>query len=127
MEISCFARMMHVMMDNSVIGCKLREMVENKDEDEMLIVDLIHRVVEDELEEEEDMSGTERSYLVFTVFSRILCFAMYQLDTKRMLNVDCSTMREMVCRDVCKSVELYRAEKCKNKGCASCDNGKVLY
>lgn len=111
-EISCFARMLHVMMDNSVIGCKLREMVKNKDDDEMLIVDLIRQIIADEMENMEELPEVEKSYLVMTVFSRILCFAMYQLDVKKMIGLDSSTMREMICRDVCKSVESYKEEKC---------------
>lgn len=110
-EISCFARMIHVMMDNSVIGCKLREMVKNKDDDEMLIVDLIRQIIVDEMENMEELPEVEKSYLVMTVFSRILCFAMYQLDVKKMTGLDSSTMREMICRDVCKSVESYKEEK----------------
>lgn len=110
-EISCFARMLHVMMDNSVIGCKLREMVKNKDDDEMLIVDLIRQIIADEMENMEELPEVEKSYLVMTVFSRILCFAMYQLDVKKMIGLDSSTMREMICRDVCKSVESYKEEK----------------
>lgn len=112
-EISCFARVMHVMMDNSVIGCKLREMVKNKDEDKMLIVDLIHQVMRDEMEGQEELPEVERAYLVMTVLSRIICFAMYQLEAKNMISLNSVAMREMICRDVCKSLELYKAEKCE--------------
>ncbi len=110
-EISCFARAMHVMLDNSAIGCKLREMIKNKNQDKMLITDLIHKVIKDEMEGWEEVPEVERGYLVMTVFSRIICFAMYQLEEKSRMGLDSAAMREMICRDVCKSLEAYKAEK----------------
>lgn len=112
-EISCFARVMHVMMDNSALGCRLREMMKNKDEDEMLIVDLIRQVMQDEIEDEEELPKTEQIYLVMTVLSRIICFAMFQLDARKTIDLDSTVMRELICRDVCRSVELYKTEKCE--------------
>lgn len=114
-KISCFARMIYVMMDNSVIGCKLREMVKNKDEDEMMIADLIRRIITDEMENMGEMPEAEKNYLVMTVFSRIICFAMYQLGAKKIAGLDSSTMREMICKDVCKSVESYKEENCNSR------------
>lgn len=111
-EISCFARMLHVMLDNSIIGVKLREMIRGKEEDEILIVDLIRRIIRDETEGKES-EEEEEGYLVMTVFSRLLCFAMYQFEGKQITGLNSSAMRKMICRDVCKSIELYSAERQK--------------
>lgn len=116
-KISCFARMIYVMMDNSGIGCKLREMVKNKDKDEMMIADLIRQIIADEMENMGEMPETEKNYLVMTVFSRIICFAMYQLGSKKIAGLDSSMMREMICKDVCKSVESYKEEKMMEHAC----------
>lgn len=106
-EISCFVRVLHLMMDHSAIGCKLREMIKNKDADQMLIIDLIWRVLEEETEDTGKLSEIDMNYLVMTILSRIICFALYQLDCTKRAGLKSTVMREMICRDVCRSVEGY--------------------
>lgn len=107
-EISCFVRVLHLMMDNSAVGCKLRELIENKEPEQMLITDLIHRVLTEETIITEKRSGKDMNYLVMTILSRIICFALYQLDRTNQTGMESRAMREMICRDVCRSVEMYQ-------------------
>ena len=106
-EISCFVRVLHLMMDHSAIGCKLREMIKNKDADQMLIVDLIQRMLEEETGDTGKLSKINMNYLVMTILSRMICFALYQLDCTKWEEIESADMREMICRDVCRSVEGY--------------------
>ncbi len=105
-EISCFARALYVMMDHSTIGCRLREMVENKTKDEKLILDLVRQVVADQME---GLSEEEKSYLTLMVLSKIVCYAMYQLDVHHTIDMESSVMQEMICRDLSESVALFMA------------------
>lgn len=111
--IGCFVRVLHLMLDHSAVGCELRKKIQNKRPDQLLLTDLVKMVV---LEEAGDMGKLSRPdiiYLVMTILSRMICFAMYQLDREysngvNTAGIKVSSMREMVCRDVCRSVEAYK-------------------
>lgn len=111
--IGCFVRVLHLMLDHSAVGCELRKKIQNKRPDQLLLTDLVKMVV---LEEAGDMGKLSRPdiiYLVMTILSRMICFAMYQLDREysngvNTAGINVSSMREMVCRDVCRSVEAYK-------------------
>lgn len=107
-EISCFVRVLHLMMDYSAVGGRLREMINHKESDQMLIVDLIQRILEGEMGKTKELSEIDMNYLVMTILSRMICFALYQLDCTKQTKVESAVMREMICRDVCRSVERYR-------------------
>lgn len=107
-KIGCFARVVCLMTDNSAIGCKMREMSKNRNESDMPVLDMIHRVIEDELETGEKVPKKEQNYLEMAIFSRMICFAMYQFATKEHPEMDIAAMREMICRDICRSLETYR-------------------
>lgn len=111
--IGCFVRVLHLMLDHSAVGCELRKKIQNKRPDQLLLTDLVKMVV---LEEAGDMGKLSRPdiiYLVMTILSRMICFAMYQLDREysngvNTAGINVSSIREMVCRDVCRSVEAYK-------------------
>ncbi|MDE6202061.1 MAG: TetR/AcrR family transcriptional regulator [Lachnospiraceae bacterium] len=107
-EISCFVRVIHVLMDNSAISSKLREIVETKKEEDMLVMDIVRLILEQETGTESSLTKEERAYLTMAVFSKLVCFALYQFDPENKIGVDSMTMREMLCRDVCRDVEYYR-------------------
>ena len=74
--IGCFVRVLHLMLDHSAVGCELRKKIQNKRPDQLLLTDLVKMVV---LEEAGDMGKLSRPdiiYLVMTILSRMICFAM---------------------------------------------------
>lgn len=110
-EISCFVKVLHLLMDNSAVGCKLRERIKNKDAEQMLIEDLIRQMLKEEIKDTGKLPEGDMSYLVMTILSRMICFALYKLDELNRTGLDCAAMREMICRDVCRSVEGYRGNR----------------
>ncbi len=104
-EISFFIRALYVMLDNSSISGRLRELWCAKGKKEVPVVDLMRRVIDDEIGTEEGVGEEDRDYLVMTVLSRLACFAIYQFGTGERLSVDKKTMRERICRDACRDVE----------------------
>lgn len=44
-EINCFVRAIHVLMDNSAVSGKLREMMETKKEEDMLVMDIVRMIL----------------------------------------------------------------------------------
>lgn len=113
-ETNCIIHALHIMMDNSSISLRLRKMMEEKDPEDMLFMDLVRQVVADETTDTGDRQEGERTYLVMTVLSRIICFAMYQIDSGKTDRTDSRIIRERICRDVCRDVEDFRAEKQSN-------------
>lgn len=111
--IGCFVRVLHLMLDHSAVGCELRKKIQNKRPDQLLLTDLIKMVVLEEARDAGKLSRPDIIYLVMTIVSRMICFAMYQLDREysngvNTAGIKISSMREMVCRDVCRSVEAYK-------------------
>lgn len=114
--IGCFVRVLHLMLDHSAVGCELRKKIQNKRPDQLLLTDLIKMVVLEEAGDAGKLSRPDIIYLVMTIVSRMICFAMYQLDREysngvNTAGIKISSMREMVCRDVCRSVEAYKELK----------------
>lgn len=109
-EINCFVRSIHIMMDNSVISSKMRQMAEEKKEGEILIVDIIRCIIDNETGSMERLPEEKRAYLMMTVFSKLICFALYQFDQRAWMGLDSVKMREMICRDVCRDIEYVKKE-----------------
>lgn len=109
-DIACFVRVLHVMMDNSTISNKLREKVKNKGTDEVLIMDLVQKIIEAEVKID-DAKEKNAAYLEMMAFSRIVCYALYQLEMKERTNIAPGVMREMICRDICRDVEDFKARE----------------
>lgn len=107
-EINCFVRAIQVLMDNSAVSGKLRELMENRKDEDMLVMDVIRLILEQEIEAENSLSKEEGAYLAMAVFSKLICFALYQFDHENRIGIDGMTMRGMLCSDVCRDVEYYR-------------------
>lgn len=112
-ETNCFFRAIHVMLDNSAVSSKLKEMVKTKTDDELLITDLICRVMEDELGAQVEMTEQEKAYLEMTLLSKIVCYAMYQFGPPNIISLESGALRKMLCRDICRDVENFKSEKSK--------------
>lgn len=104
-ELTYFIRAIYVMLDNSAVGSRLRELWSEKGEEEVPVIDLMRRIIGDEIGTDEEMQERERDYLVMTVLSRLVCYAIYQFGAEKRIKVDKKTMRDRICTDVCRDVE----------------------
>ncbi len=105
---SCFFRAIHIMMDNSAISSKLKEMVKSKGEDELLVMDMLGRVIEEEIAFEGELTKEDKAYLEMTVLSKIICYAMYQFNLNNGAKPERKAMREMICRSTCREIENFK-------------------
>ncbi len=110
-QTSCFFQAVHVMTDNSAISSKLKEMVDSKTENDLLLVDVLRKVVEEEMGCEDELSEEDKAYLVMAVLSRLICYAMYQLDISSGIKPERKAMREMICKSSCLEIESFKTEK----------------
>ncbi|MGN0365404.1 MAG: TetR/AcrR family transcriptional regulator [Suilimivivens sp.] len=100
----CFFRALHVMMDHSSVGTRVRELIQNREDDELLINDLLRGVIEEELANAK-VSPEDREYLVLNAVSKIICFTMFQYDKKNMASLNPQTLKEKICEDICSEIE----------------------
>ena len=104
-ELSFFIRALNVMAENSAVSDRLRKIWKARGEKEVPVIDLMSRLLEDEIGVESGMNETDRDYLVMTVISRLVCFAIYQFGAGYGIKVDEKSMRERICLDVCRDVD----------------------
>lgn len=112
-DIRCFIRVLQIMLDNSAISSRLRELVTSRDKSEILIEELVREVIGDGIESGGEKEGAE-AYLEMVAFSRIICYALYQFKAKERTDIDTTAMREAICSDICRDVENFRAQKQKS-------------
>lgn len=108
---NCIFRAFHVMMGNSAVSSRLREMVSTKQEDEILIPDIIRIIIEEEMENEKELTEEDKAYLMMMVFSKIICFALYQFGAKKELNLESSTMRKLICRNIGSEIDHFKIDR----------------
>lgn len=107
-EVVCAFKVLYIMMDNSVIGKKLRQLCHEKRDDEMLLFELIEKLIREELGEGIQLAEEDILYLVLNISSRLLAYALYlNTDAECRLH-NCIKMREKLCEDICREVEGYR-------------------
>ncbi len=109
-DIVCFVRVLHMMTDNSTVSNKLREYLKNKGPEEVLIMELVRKIIEAEVK----LDGEKENntvYLEMMAFSRIICYALYQFEMKERTNIAPGDMHEMICRDICRDVADFKARE----------------
>ena len=68
-------------------------------------MELMRRLIEDEVKPVKELNGKDTDYLILTVLSRIICYAVYRFGGRGGLGLDEETMREMICMDICRDVD----------------------
>ncbi len=103
-ETSCIIRLIHTLTDNSLVGKKLKELIESKAADEIMVEDVMRLMILESYPEA-TISGETLFYLVTSSISRIFCYGM-------ILNSSChegeyrkDVVREMVCASICREIE----------------------
>ena len=113
-DIVCFVRVLHVMMDYSTVSNKLREYLKNKGPEEVLIMDLVRKIIEAEVKLDGEKENNA-AYLEMMAFSRIICYALYQFEMKERTNIAPGDMHEMICRDICRDVADFKAREARKQ------------
>ncbi|MDE6893420.1 MAG: TetR/AcrR family transcriptional regulator, partial [Lachnospiraceae bacterium] len=80
-DIMCFIRVLHMMLDNTAVSSRLQEMVKNKEAGEVLITDLVRKIIAAEVDVDGEKEN-DAAYLEMMALSRIICYALYQFKAK---------------------------------------------
>lgn len=103
-EVSCAFKVLHLLMDNSQISKQLRELFRRRKDNEIPLLVLLRKLIREELGEV-SLPGEDITYLVMNTVSRLICYAMYLNQDESVRSFDSETMRERLCRDICRDVE----------------------
>ncbi len=104
-EVGCAFKVLHLLMDNSQVSKQLRELFRRKKDNEIPLFVLLRELIREELGEDISLSGEDITYLVMNTVSRLICYAMYLNQDEAVRSFDTKTMRERLCRDICRDVE----------------------
>lgn len=104
-EVGCAFKVLHLLMDNSQVSKQLRELFRRRKDNEIPLFVLLRELIREELGEDISLSGEDLTYLVMNTVSRLICYAMYLNQDEAVRSFDSKTMRERLCRDICRDVE----------------------
>lgn len=101
-ESNCMIKFLNIMADNSEIGRRMREMIENREKNTFMPMDVIRLILQKEIGERKEADEERLSYLEMELFSKIICYGMF-LCTGRSLD-KIAFMRKMICEGICREV-----------------------
>lgn len=104
-KTNCIVRLVHMMSDNSMISRRMQELERKKAEGEMLVTEVVRQILKDEFKDKQEPSEEIMSYLVMSIFSKLLCYGMILNESKYGKCDERETMRKLICRGICREVE----------------------
>ncbi|MBR5801071.1 MAG: TetR/AcrR family transcriptional regulator [Lachnospiraceae bacterium] len=103
-ESSCIFRLVHILTDNSTIGKRLKELMESKPADTIMVEDVMRLTITEEFGEQ-SVSNEKMLYLINSSISRILCYGMSFSNPYNLENCRNEEMRRLVCQSICREAE----------------------
>lgn len=103
---NCLFRLVHIISSNSVTSRRFREVIEQQRLfGEKPVVSVAKQVLKDVFQEKEMLSQEKKSYLLMSVYSKVLCYGMLLSEEQHGLAEQKDAMRSLICRGICKEVE----------------------
>ena len=103
---NCIFRLIHMLSDNSPISRWIKDLVEQKTlSGEIPAVDVIRRMLNDELQSRETLSEEKMTYLVLSIYSKVFCYGMMLKEGRYRQAEQREVMRRMVNWGICREVE----------------------
>lgn len=104
-KMECEFKVIHLLMDNSQVSKRLREILQKRNNQEIPLYQLLQRLIEEEFGESSRVSEEDMLYLILNTISKLLCYAMFLNNHAMLKKFGTKTMRERLCEDVCREVE----------------------
>lgn len=103
-KANCIFRIIHMMSDNSAISRRLKEMVNDALFANNSAINIIKRVLEDEYKDRETPSKEKMEYLMLSIYSKIMCYAMILKENKSKPEAERIIMRNLINDGICREV-----------------------
>lgn len=104
-KMECIFKALHLLMDNSQISKQLREILQKKESYDIPLYHLLQMLIREEFGEDSKISEEDMLYLVMNTISKLVCYAMYLNHDVVLEKFGTKTMRERLCKSVCREVE----------------------
>lgn len=102
-ETNCIFRLIHAMVDNSVLGKRMKAIDKNEAFHSLPAEEMIARVIMDETQGAK-ITVEMREYLTMSFFSRLVSYGMYLQRNTDAPKEKKKMMRELVCQGICKEI-----------------------
>ena len=79
-------------------------MEEKKLSGEMPVMDIIEKILESEFQDSKILSEERKEYLTMSIFSKILCFALWLEKGVQRKPEDRASMRKLIAEGICREV-----------------------
>lgn len=107
-KMECAFKVVHLLMDNSQVSKQLREILQKKENYEIPLYQMLQMLIREEFGEDSKVSEENMLYLVMNTISKLVCYAMYLNNDVVLEKFGTKTMRERICKNVCREVENYK-------------------
>ncbi len=104
-ETNCMLRFIHAMTDNSMIGKKMKEMDDMGLLHDIPVVDVLNRIILEEWHGKGMIPEKKQEFLVMSLFSKILCYAMYLQRSHLHEEEENVYMRKQICQSICREIK----------------------
>ncbi|MBD5457891.1 MAG: TetR/AcrR family transcriptional regulator [Lachnospiraceae bacterium] len=103
---NCLFRLVHIISGNSDTNRRFREVIEQqKLFGEMPVVRIARQMLEDSFKDKKGLLEEKKTYLVMSVYSKILCYGMILNGEEYNRAEQRDIMRSLICQGICKEVE----------------------
>lgn len=107
-KMECAFKVVHLLMDNSQVSKQLREILQKKENYEIPLYQMLQMLIREEFGEDSKVSEEDMLYLVMNTISKLVCYAMYLNNDVVLEKFGTKTMRERLCKNVCREVQNYK-------------------
>ena len=102
----CIFRLIHMLSDNSSVSRWIRELLRQKKiSGEVPVIDVIRRVLQDELDGRELPSEDKMIYLVLSIYSKVFCYGMALKEEAFEGEEQREAVRGLISRGICREAE----------------------
>ena len=103
-KANCILRLVIMISENSKVGRRMKEMVQEILSAKATALNIIKKVLEDEFTGRENLSEDIMEYLALSMYSKIMCYAMVLKDDKYNNETARNIMRKLVTEGICREV-----------------------
>ena len=102
----CIFRLIHMLSDNSSVSRCVKELLKQKKiSGEIPVIDVIRRVLNDELDGRELPSEDKMIYLVLSIYSKVFCYGMALKEELYEKAEQREVVRGLISKGICREVE----------------------
>ncbi len=106
-EVNCLCRVVHVMVDNSAVSKKMKELAKSHREGSFGVAELIRQMIVDGNGETQIADQEKETYLSLEICSKLICYIMFLSDESGEFCISREKMKQLMCEDICRQAAYF--------------------